>query len=203
MNVNRIRAYLIAAALVGAGSAAVPAVADAKGKNSPVPGKPGGQNIVEIAREVNQASGEFEYLLAAVNCLTDADGKNPVADVLTGEDKVTLFAPTDAAFEKLQTAVGIDSPAPAATCNLGTESVTDLLTYHVTDGRRFSNSVFNNNRQKDIEMLNGAWITTNPDLTINDAAGQTIGVVPDSVNINASNGVIHVINTVMLPFALP
>jgi hypothetical protein len=36
---------------------------------------------------------------------------------------------------------------------------------------------------------------------ISDGAGQTIGVVPDFVNINASNGVIHVIDTVMLPFA--
>lgn len=35
-----------------------------------------------------------------------------------------------------------------------------------------------------------------------DIAGQSIGVVPDFVNINASNGVIHVIDTVMLPFTL-
>ncbi len=52
-------------------------------------------------------------------------------------------------------------------------------------------------------MLNGEWITTNPDLTINDVAGQTIAPsLPDFVNINASNGVIHVIDTVMLPFEL-
>ncbi|MBS1214964.1 MAG: fasciclin protein [Proteobacteria bacterium] len=202
MNMHSIGAYLIAGALVGAGAAAVPGVADAKGKNSPVPGKPGDQNIVEIASAVNQQTGEFEYLLAAVGCLTDpVTGDNPVVDVLTGEDKVTLFAPTDAAFENLQTALEIETPAPDLTCRLGPETVADVLTYHVTDGRRFSNSVFNKNRQKDIEMLNGEWITTNPNLTINDVAGQTIGVVPDFVNINASNGVIHVIDTVMLPFA--
>ena len=201
MNMHSIGAYLIAGALVGAGAVAVPGVADAKGKNSPVPGKPGDQNIVEIASAVNGQTGEFEYLLAAVGCLTDPlTGENPVVAVLTGEDKVTLFAPTDAAFESLQTALGIESPAPDATCDLGPETVADVLTYHVTDGRRFSNSVFNKNRPKDIEMFNGEWITTNPDLTINDVAGQTIGVVPDFVNINASNGVIHVINTVMLPF---
>lgn len=49
-------------------------------------------------------------------------------------------------------------------------------------------------------MLNGEFVTTNPDLTIADVAGQTVGVVPDLVNINASNGVIHVIDTVLLPF---
>ena len=197
MNMHSIGAYLIAGALVGAGAVAVPGVADAKGKNSPVPGKPGDQNIVEIASAVNGQTGEFEYLLAAVGCLTDPlTGENPVVAVLTGEDKVTLFAPTDEAFMNL---LG-DSAEPKDICDLGPETVADVLTYHVTDGRRFSNSVFNKNRPKDIEMFNGEWITTNPDLTINDVAGQTIGVVPGFVNINASNGVIHVINTVMLPF---
>ena len=137
-----------------------------------------------------------------MGCLTDPEtGKNPVVDVLTGEDKVTLFAPTDAAFEELQIALGIPTPAPDATCALPPETVADVLTYHVTDGRRFSNSVFNKNRPKDIEMFNGEWITTNPDLTINDVDGQTITPeLPGEVNINASNGVIHVIDTVMLPF---
>jgi uncharacterized surface protein with fasciclin (FAS1) repeats len=60
--------------------------------------------------------------------------------------------------------------------------------------------VFNRNSSKPVEMLNGESITTNPDITITDVAGQSIGVVPDFVNINASNGVIHVVDTVMSPF---
>lgn len=200
MNTHSIRAHLIAGAL--AGVVAIPGVADAKGKNSPVPGKPGDQNIVEIASAVNEQTGEFAYLLAAVSCLTDpVTGDNPVVGVLTGEDKVTLFAPTDAAFENLQTALGVESPAPDKTCDLGAETVADVLTYHVTDGRRFSNSVFNKNRPKDIEMFHGEWITPNSEHTINDVAGQTITPdLPGGVNINASNGVIHIIDTVMLPF---
>lgn len=69
----------------------------------------------------------------------------------------------------------------------------------VTDGRRISNSVFNKRSVKMVEMLNGQYIVTNPNPTINDIAGQTITSVLPLVNINASNGVIYVIDTVLSP----
>ena len=175
-------------------------------KNSPVPGKPGDANIVEIAQAVNAANGQFSYLLAAATC-EYFDGA--IVALLTGEDKLTLFAPTDAAFIALQTvlieAFELDAdPAPELSCAidalLGDGTLFNVLAYHVTEGRRFSNSVFNRNSTKMVEMLNGQYVVTNPDLTINDIAGQSIGVVPPLVNINASNGVIHVIDTVLLPF---
>ena len=75
----------------------------------------------------------------------------------------------------------------------------NILAYHVTDGRRFSNSVFNKRSTKMIEMLNGQYIVTNPNLSINDNAGKTIRPVRPLVNINASNGVIHVIDGVLEP----
>jgi transforming growth factor-beta-induced protein len=196
---KRFAATFATAALVSLGAATT---ATAKG-----PGKPGensilpGGNIVEIAVAANKALGEFDYLLGAVGCLTDpSTGRNPVIDALSGSDKLTLFAPTDAAFVSLQRALGIATPSPAATCALGAETVADVLTYHVTEGRRFANSVFNANQPKHIEMLNGEFIRANPDLTLNDVAGQSVGVVGGLVNINASNGVIHVIDAVLLPF---
>ena len=107
---------------------------------------------------------------------------------LTGLDAVvnsndvtlTVFAPTNAAFTKLFTAnpalPGIlTSPAQGA---LGYPLLKNVLLYHVTDGRRFSNSVFNTNNTKTIDMLNGGTITTTPSLTILDGAGQTINPVP-------------------------
>ncbi len=174
------------------------------------PGKPGdngvapGGNIVEVAQAANMLLGEFDYLLAAVGCLTDAEGNNPVVNLLTGSDKYTLFAPTDAAFEALQTALGITEPDPAATCAVdsifGEGTLFTILAYHVTDGRRFSNSVFNHKNNKEIDMLAGGYITSTPALSIIDGVPQVINPVLPLIDINASNGVIHVIDTVMLPF---
>ena len=168
------------------------------------PGKPGVKNIVEIAVATNEALGEFDYLLGAVGCLTDEEGNNPVVDLLTGSDKYTLFAPTDAAFEALQVALGIETPEPSATCLVdtiyGEGTLFTILAYHVTDGRRFSHSVFNSKNNKEIEMLAGGYITSTPSLSLIDGVPQIINPVPTLIDINASNGVIHVIDTVMLPF---
>jgi uncharacterized surface protein with fasciclin (FAS1) repeats len=174
------------------------------------PGKPGknpvvpGGNIVEVAIEANALLGEFDYLLAAVGCLTDADGNNPVVNLLTGYDMYTLFAPTDAAFEKLQGALGITEPDPSLTCAVdsifGEGTLFTILAYHVTDGRRFSNSVFNQKNNKEVDMLAGGYITATPTPSIIDGVPQVINPVTSLININASNGVIHVIDTVMLPF---
>ena len=188
------------AAAVVAGSLTLGSVGLAQAK-SPVPGKPGTSNIVEIALAVNSGPlQEFDYLLAAATC-EYFDGA--IVALLSGTDKYTLFAPTDAAFEALQRQLGIETPSPELTCTLPQDVLFNVLAYHVTEGRRFSNSVFNKRASKMVEMLNDQYIVTNPDLTINDNAGQTIRpVVIDGtalVNINASNGVIHVIDTVLLP----
>lgn len=178
-----------------------------------VPGKPGDKNIVEIAVE----NGNFSYLLGAVGCLTEDDGYNPVVDLLTNSDKYTLFAPVDAAFIDLQLALndlwdlGLTETAPEISCAVddlyGPGTLFTILAYHVTDGRRFSNSVFNRNNSKDVEMLGGGFITstTMPSAALITNIFQMVKPVVDEttmmplININASNGVIHVIDTVMLP----
>jgi len=78
-----------------------------------------------------------------------------------------------------------------------------VLAYHLTEGRRFSNSVFNRNNTKEIEMLAGGYITSTPSLTIIDGAMQTANPVPSLINIRASNGVIHVIDTGSPPVPMP
>ena len=157
---------------------------------------------MQIAIDVNK-TGEFEYLLAAAQC-PYFDGA--ILDLLSGTAKYTLFAPTDAAFEALIPGL-IDlgllpegTPvAPASLCLLDSAVLGNVLSCHVTDGRRFSNSVFNRKSTKMLEMLNGQYVVTNPNLTLSDNAGQTIGVVAPLVNMKASNGVIHVIDRVLLP----
>ena len=167
------------------------------------PGKPGDNTIVEIALAVNAQTGEFDALLAAVGCFDDGDS-NPVVELLNGDDKYTLFAPTDDAFIALLDFLGTDDPCEVDAI-LFEGALLTVLQYHVTEGRRFSNSVFNTNRAKSLEMLAGGSIVTfineDGDPIIHDNAGQMVGLIPGSININASNGVIHVIDTVLLPIA--
>ena len=183
---------LVAVSAVAMGFAGVAA---AKG-----PGKPGSQTIVEIAVAATNA-GQFEYLVGAATCPYFGTA---VTDLLSSKT-YTLFAPTDAAFRKL---LGVAQPAPGmepkgeafpcAAFEANPQVLLGILTYHVTEGRRFANSVFNRNRTKMIEMLGGRYVVSNPNLTLTDNNAQTVGVVRP-FNVNASNGVIHAIDTVLLP----
>ena len=183
---------LIAAAAVTMGFAGAAA---AKG-----PGKPGNQTIVEIALGATK-SGQFEYLVGAATCPYFGAA---VTDLLSSKT-YTLFAPTDAAFRKL---LGVSQPAPGvepkgetfpcAAFEANPQALLGILTYHVTEGRRFANSVFNRNSTKMIEMLGGRYVISNPNGTLNDNQAQTVTVVAP-FNLNASNGVIHAIDTVLLP----
>jgi uncharacterized surface protein with fasciclin (FAS1) repeats len=192
---NKVLKTAIAAGVIAFGAAGV---AQAK---SPVPGKPGTLNIVELAIAANSTAptaGAFDTVLAAAQC-DYFDGA--VVNLLSGRDRYTLFAPTDGAFAKLgldqdNICGAFDASEPGEP---GPADLFNILAYHVTEGRRFSNSVFNKRSVKMVEMLNGQFIVTNPDLTINDNRGRTITPVLPYVNLNASNGVIHVIDTVLLP----
>ena len=166
------------------------------------PGKPGNNdiladgNIVEVAIAANDALGVFNTVLAAAQC---GYFEGAVVDILAGDDRVTLFAPTDAAFDEL----GLDAGNVCAAFDDGVAGTPgDLLTilaYHVSDGRRFTNSLFNpNGNAKEVDMLMGGSITTAED-NIYDNNMREVNTVEPFVDINASNGVIHVINRVLLP----
>ena len=150
-------------------------------------GKPGDQNIAEIA----QAAG-FNTLYAAATC---DYFEGAVAALLTGEDKITVFAPNDAAFAALM----LDESNICAAFEGDPLTLLTILAYHVVDGRRFSNSVFNRNDPKMIETLIGQYLTTNSDFTIHTTSGQEPVTLGDSINVNASNGVIHEVNAVLFP----
>jgi uncharacterized surface protein with fasciclin (FAS1) repeats len=147
---------------------------------------PSNATIVETALEVNDDSGEFSTLIAA---LVEAD----LVDALNGKGQYTVFAPTDAAFKEL----GLNKD------NIGeVDGLADILLYHVTEGRRWSNSVFNNNNSKPITMLNGGYVWSNPGLTLTDSDSLGLGSSDAKIvgaNLSASNGVIHVINQVLIP----
>jgi uncharacterized surface protein with fasciclin (FAS1) repeats len=137
--------------------------------------KPGPLTIVGI---VAQPDGEFDVLQAAV-------AQAGLLDVLNGKGQYTVFAPTDQAFITTLNA-GTEEAAIAAVKSLPIEQLTDILLYHVTQGRRISKSVL---AAPQYTMLNGK-ILTREKLT---AAGIA------QTDISASNGVVHVINAVLMP----
>jgi uncharacterized surface protein with fasciclin (FAS1) repeats len=148
---------------------------------------PGEFSIAEIA--IGAGFSELVEALAYVDAELDAG----LVDLfLNGTDQYTVFAPTNGAFENLYTALGISDIT-----DLPAELVLDVLLYHVTEGRRAANSVVPPVRPREITTLLGAMFWVDSDATITDIAGQEVGIV--TPNISASNGIIHVIDTVLLP----
>jgi uncharacterized surface protein with fasciclin (FAS1) repeats len=128
--------------------------------------------------------------------------------VFTGGGQYTVFAPTDQAFVDLVTAVaGLldpdilanDGPFAAIDALLGEGTVSNVLLYHVAEGRRAANSVVPPRGTRTITTLLGATFTVGTDLGIT-AVGNTANIV--DANISASNGIIHVIDAVILPIDL-
>lgn len=126
------------------------------------------------------AAGQFKTLAAA---LTAAG----LVDTLKGPGPFTVFAPTDAAFAAL--------PAGTVDTLLKPENkakLTAILTYHVVAGKVMAADVV---KLKEAKTVNGAMVAVKVDggnVMINNAKVTT-------ADIKASNGVIHVIDTVLLP----
>lgn len=141
-------------------------------------------NIAEIAIASTEASEpQFTQLVAA---LVRAE----LVEAVSGgvDDNLTVFAPTDAAFENLYETLGVSNidEIPLATLR-------DVLLYHVVPSREFSQDL----RQDAAlpTLLDGASLTVDlANLQINDA-----GLVDTDLNIHATNGVIHAIDRVLLP----
>ena len=147
----------------------------------------GEQSIAEIAIE----NDDFNELVAALSYVDQELNTGLVALFLNGTDQYTVFAPTDAAFENLYSALQVDGIT-----DLDAELVLDVLLYHVTEGRRAANSVVPKNNSRDIETLLGVSFAVNIDGSI-DAVGNSAKII--AADISASNGIIHVIDAVILP----
>ncbi|HSR51536.1 MAG TPA: fasciclin domain-containing protein [Acidobacteriota bacterium] len=145
--------------------------------------RPGDQTIAEIAA----TNGNFNTLVAALIC-TDLLGavSDPGAEL-------TVFAPTDSAFAD----AGLN---PGNVCTTFSESdLATILLYHVVGERRPSPSVING-RNKSITMLAGGSIRPEGrrSLTLLDNLDREVNItMPD---ILASNGIVHVVDGVLLPF---
>lgn len=147
---------------------------------------PGTQPIARIAIDAG-----FSELVSALSYVDSELNAGLVNLFLNGTDQYTVFAPTNQAFLNLYSALGVDSID-----DLPADLVLDVLLYHVVEGRRSSNSVVPKRNNRNISTLLGVNFTVNPQAQIT-AVGNTANIV--TANISASNGIIHVIDAVILP----
>jgi uncharacterized surface protein with fasciclin (FAS1) repeats len=132
-------------------------------------------NIVAVA----SSAGSFKTLVAAVK----AAG---LVETLQGKGPFTVFAPTDAAFAKLPPGTVEDLLKPE-----NKDKLVAILTYHVVPGKVMAADV----KTMMVKTVNGKELSIKVDdgkVMVNDA-----NVV--KTDVAASNGVIHVIDTVLLP----
>lgn len=179
-----IPARRTAAAIALAGALLAVTVPATLAKSVVVPPSRSSDTIVTIA----SGNSAFSTLVAAVGCADPA-----VATALTSGEQLTVFAPTNAAFA----ALGLSAEN---VCGLPQDALTGILLYHVQEGRHFSNSVLPrmSSQSKTIDTLLGQSFQV-------DAAGRittTSGATTPSIvaaNIAATNGVIHVVDAVLIP----
>jgi uncharacterized surface protein with fasciclin (FAS1) repeats len=145
-------------------------------------------NIVEIA----SGNDNFSTLVTAVK----AAG---LVETLSGEGPFTVFAPTNDAFAKLP-----EGTVPTLVKPENKEKLTGILTYHVVSGEFMAEDVVNAIKENDgsftIPTVQGGELTASLDgenVILTDANGNTSTIV--MTDVDASNGVIHAIDTVVMP----
>jgi uncharacterized surface protein with fasciclin (FAS1) repeats len=126
-------------------------------------------------------STPYEEILARTEAGSPADGINP---------DFTVFAPTDAAFDKLDTVPG--------------ETVLiQVLNHHVKDMANITSGMLTNPGDTPADMLNGSITITRPGVngsvaSITDGSNNS-NIIITAVDVQAGNGVIHVVDTVLIP----
>ncbi len=145
---------------------------------------PSDQNIVQVAQALGAGTP------AQLTVLAEAATAANLTTTLSGTGPFTVFAPTDAAFAALLTELGVTRQQLLANRAL----LTQVLTYHVVPGRVLEVDLPSGSRVTTVET--GAF-TINAPLTITDERGRVANIV--ATDTFANNGVIHVIDRVLLP----
>jgi len=137
------------------------------------------------------------YTPESFSTLTAALVTTDLAEVLNNEGEFTVFAPTNAAFDAAaqllledESATGLD-----LLLALDKDTLTDVLLYHVVPGALFSPDVL---AEDSFVTVNGAEVTRDG-TTILGGQGSAGNLVLDLIDIEAANGVVHVIDGVLLP----
>lgn len=152
---------------------------------------PAAGNIVETA-----IASKLDSLVKAVTIATTAPGGDPTLAATLSSAKLTVFAPTNSAFTQLLGTLGLDRIE-----NIPVGTLLAVLRYHVVAGRAFSSDLANGN----LSMLAGGNTTVNltngtaggPTLTGNGNSGNKSNIT--ATNIICRNGVVHLIDRVLIP----
>ncbi|ERM83808.1 Nex18 symbiotically induced protein [Rhodonellum psychrophilum GCM71 = DSM 17998] len=138
---------------------------------------------VAVDADIVDLAVQTEFLSTLVAAVKAGD----LVDVLKGDGPFTVFAPTNAAFAKL--------PAGTVENLLKPENKAQLvavLTYHVVPGKVYSKDLKNGMKAKTAQ---GSEVT----ITLKDGKAMVNNATVTTADIEASNGVVHVIDTVILP----
>jgi transforming growth factor-beta-induced protein len=146
---------------------------------------PPAPNVVEIALAMADMGEASEFTV--LTSLLASDEYADITQAIIDADNITVFAPTDAAFAEVDNGAGLTQ-----------EQISTILTYHAAGARVFSYDLV---QGQNVIMLNGQT------LKVSSISGEAI-VLEDKtddganvleVNVHGSNGVIHVVDKVLLP----
>lgn len=144
--------------------------------------------IVDVVLAANAETGEFSILIAALQAANPS-----ILKKLSSEREYTVFAPTDAAFQALLDELGVTPEQLLSDKRM----LSRVLRYHIARGELESSEVLAKRR---IRTLQGGWLFQEGGL-LTDARGRTANIV--TTDIQANNGIIHVIDRVVLPKPKP
>jgi uncharacterized surface protein with fasciclin (FAS1) repeats len=151
----------------------------------------GGKNVVDRVVQVNKWTGQFDILVKAV-----AECEPGIGTVLATAPDITVFGPTDRAFKR----IGVTKKN---VCDV--PGLDDILKYHVIDPAAGLGKVTYREAVKlspiavpmlngDTAQLKGRWF--NLRFKTENPKGASRIIIP---NVRASNGIIHVVNNVLIP----
>lgn len=165
---------------------------------------PSGQTIADIA-----AASGFNLLLDAVNYIAETNPDSRTVAGLLDDSELTVFAPTDQAFLDLVNAVAPlldaeilerDGPFAAIDALLGAGTIETVVGYHVTAGSQRAATVVPQRGENMIKtLILGASFSVDSQGMI-QAVGNSARIT--AADIVATNGMIHVIDAVILPVEL-
>ena len=143
-------------------------------------------DVVDIAIALSDMGDDSEFTVLV--SLLASDTYSDVTTALKAAENVTVFAPTDAAFGDISDVIE----------TLTEEQIRTVLQYHAAPARVFSSQLVDG---QVIGMLSGETVMVNisdTGVTLTDKSGATDANVVE-VNVHGSNGVIHVVDKVLIP----